>query len=221
MLGSGGSFSVASFAALLHQLKTGRLATASTPLDYMTLPLRDAAVMCFTASGRNKDAAGLRRGSPTRGQALAGSCDARPITITRARCALPVQQIVSMSSEHLEDGFLAVASLLGSSVLLLQACLASWRWYAASTLARDIHAIAHEYPARPNYPSCPFGVRHAGQPAFFIRSSALRPAAVDINPASSRPLLATYRRRICAISDTAGTIGSRSGQTRPGTRPHR
>jgi hypothetical protein len=40
MVGSGGSFSVASFAAFLHQLSTGRLASASTPLDYMTLPLR-------------------------------------------------------------------------------------------------------------------------------------------------------------------------------------
>jgi hypothetical protein len=51
MLGSGDSYSVASFAAFLHQLNTGRLATASTPLDYMTLPLRDAAIVCFTASG--------------------------------------------------------------------------------------------------------------------------------------------------------------------------
>ena len=50
MLGSGGSYSVASFAAYIHQLRTGRLASACTPLDYMTLPLRDASVMCFTVT---------------------------------------------------------------------------------------------------------------------------------------------------------------------------
>jgi fructoselysine-6-P-deglycase FrlB-like protein len=57
MIGSGGSFSVASFAAYLHQLHTGRLASALTPLDYLGLPLMDSAVLCFSASGRNKDIA--------------------------------------------------------------------------------------------------------------------------------------------------------------------
>lgn len=57
MVGSGGSFSVASFAAYLHQIYTGRLASALTPLDYLELPLSGSAVMCFSASGRNKDIA--------------------------------------------------------------------------------------------------------------------------------------------------------------------
>src|SRR5258707_11344394 len=57
MIGSGGSFSVASFAAFLHQISTGRLATALTPLEYLDLPLGDPAVVCFSASGRNKDIA--------------------------------------------------------------------------------------------------------------------------------------------------------------------
>ena len=122
MLGSGGSFSVASFAALLHQLKTGRLATASTPLDYMTLPLRDVAVMCFTASGRNKDIcaafdeAAQREAKPLLGLVMR---DRSPLHELAARYRY--SRVVSMSSEHLEDGFLAVASLLGSSVLLLRA----------------------------------------------------------------------------------------------------
>jgi fructoselysine-6-P-deglycase FrlB-like protein len=57
MIGSGGSFSVASFAAYLHQIHTGQLANAVTPLEYLNLSLIGTAAMCFSASGRNKDIA--------------------------------------------------------------------------------------------------------------------------------------------------------------------
>ena len=43
-IGSGGSFSMASFAAQLHERMTGRLSKASTPLAYLQGPAPDAAV---------------------------------------------------------------------------------------------------------------------------------------------------------------------------------
>jgi fructoselysine-6-P-deglycase FrlB-like protein len=122
MLGSGGSFSVASFAAYIHQLKTGRLASPSTPLNYMTLPLRDSAVMCFTASGRNKDIcaafdeAAQREAKPLVGLVMR---DRSPLHELAER--YKYSRVVSASSELFEDGFLAVASLLGSAILILKA----------------------------------------------------------------------------------------------------
>src|SRR5262249_33743560 len=122
MLGSGGSFSVASFAALLHQLNTARLGTACTPLDYMSLPLRDTAVMCFSASGRNKDicaafeAAARREVRPLLGLVMR---DESPLHEAAARYRY--SRIISATSDQFTDGFLAVRSLLGSCVLLLRA----------------------------------------------------------------------------------------------------
>jgi hydroxymethylpyrimidine pyrophosphatase-like HAD family hydrolase len=122
MLGSGGSFSVASFAAYIHQLRTGRLASASTPLDYMTLPLRDAAVMCFTASGRNKDiCAAFDEAAQREAKPLVGLVMRERSPLHELSERYKYSRVVSASSELFEDGFLAVASLLGSSILLLRA----------------------------------------------------------------------------------------------------
>jgi hypothetical protein len=122
MLGSGGSFSVASFAAYIHQLRTGRLASASTPLDYMTLPLRDASVMCFTASGRNKDiCAAFDEAAQREAKPLVGLVMRERSPLHELSERYKYSRVISASSELFEDGFLAVASLLGSSILLLKA----------------------------------------------------------------------------------------------------
>lgn len=54
-IGSGGSFSTASVAATLHQRYSGQLARAATPLEFLDTGEIDTAVMCFSASGRNRD----------------------------------------------------------------------------------------------------------------------------------------------------------------------
>lgn len=122
MIGSGGSFSVASFAAYLHQLHTGRLASALTPLEYLDLPLNDAAVMCFSASGRNKDIAAAFEEAANR--------EARPLLAMLMRNTSPLHELgerfrysrlVSAESPHFKDGFLAVASLLATGTLLVRA----------------------------------------------------------------------------------------------------
>ena len=55
MVGSGGSFSTATFAADLHESATGQLARAVTPLDVVSKADRDAGLACFSANGRNPD----------------------------------------------------------------------------------------------------------------------------------------------------------------------
>lgn len=122
MIGSGGSFSVASFGAYLHRIHTGRLASAMTPLDYLDLPLTDAAVMCFSASGRNKDIAAAFEEAANR--------EARPLVGIVMRDRSPLHdlagryrysRLVSAVSPSFEDGFLAVGSLVGACSLLLRA----------------------------------------------------------------------------------------------------
>jgi fructoselysine-6-P-deglycase FrlB-like protein len=122
MIGSGGSFSVASFAAYLHQIHTGRLAAAVTPLDYLGLPLTRSAAMCFSASGRNKDIAAAFEEAANR--------EARPLVGLVMRERTPMHdlaaryrysRLVSAASPAFEDGFLAVGSLVGACTLLLRA----------------------------------------------------------------------------------------------------
>jgi hypothetical protein len=180
MVGSGGSFSVASFAAFLHQLNTGRLASASTPLDYMTLPLRDAAVMCFSASGRNKDIcaafdqAAQREAKPLLGVVMRGSSPLHELA-SRYRYT----KVISASSARFADGFLAVGSLLGSCVLLLRAYRALIGDRATLPLSLT------EFVARTTSISLDDIIRyaeHALVPATtsILYSSSLKPAAVDI-----------------------------------------
>jgi hydroxymethylpyrimidine pyrophosphatase-like HAD family hydrolase len=122
MVGSGGSFSVASFSAFLHQLNTGRLANASTPLDYMTLPLRDAAVMCISASGRNKDiCAAFEEAAQREVKPLIGLVMRNSSPLHKLGAQYRYSKIISASSDHFTDGFLAVGSLVASCVLLLRA----------------------------------------------------------------------------------------------------
>jgi hypothetical protein len=180
MVGSGGSFSVASFAAFLHQLNTGRLASASTPLDYMTLPLRDAAVMCFSASGRNKDIcaafdeAAQREAKPLLGLVMR---DSSPLHELASR--YQYTKVISASSDRFADGFLAVGSLLGSCVFLLRAYRAlignraalppSLTDFVAHTTSISLDDII-------SY------AEHALVPATtsILYSPSLKPAAVDI-----------------------------------------
>lgn len=122
MLGSGGSLSVASFAAYIHQFRTGRLAAAATPLDYMSLSLRDAAVMCFTASGHNKDiCAAFDEAAQREAKPLVGLIMREQSPLHELAKRYNYSRVISASSELFEDGFLAVASLLASAILLLKA----------------------------------------------------------------------------------------------------
>lgn len=120
-IGSGGSHSVASFAAFLHELYGGSTARASTPLELLSGARPDCAVFCFTASGRNRDicsaftAAALNEARPLAGLVLS---EASPLHDLGRR--YDYSDVIGFGSPLFKDGFLAVASLLASSVLLLR-----------------------------------------------------------------------------------------------------
>lgn len=56
VIGSGGSFTVATFAASCHERRFGQLARAVTPLEYMEAgsAIRDAAALMVTAEGKTR-----------------------------------------------------------------------------------------------------------------------------------------------------------------------
>ncbi len=122
MIGSGGSFSTASFAAYLHERVAKRLARAATPLEIVSGNLADCGAACFTASGRNRDiggafkAAALTEVTPLGALVMA---DETPLHQLGERYAY--SNVVGIASPHFKDGFLAVASLISSAVLLLRA----------------------------------------------------------------------------------------------------
>jgi hypothetical protein len=180
MVGSGGSFSVASFAAFLHQLNTGRLASASTPLEYMTLPLRDAAVICFSASGRNKDiCAAFEEAAQREAKPLLGLVMRHSSPLHELASRYRYTKVLSASSDNFSDGFLAVGSLLASCVFLLRAYRAligdrtalppSLTDFVARTTSVSLDDIISyaEHALVPTTTSV-------------LYSSSLKPAAVDI-----------------------------------------
>ena len=121
-IGSGGSFSTASFAAQLHERMTGRLSKASTPLAYLEGPVLDAAVLCLSASGRNRDigaafkAAAVAERGPVSALVMA---DETPLHTLATKYS--IADVASVRDASFRDGFLAVATLLASAIVLTRA----------------------------------------------------------------------------------------------------
>ena len=136
-VGSGGSFSTGSFAAILHEYVTGKVGCPVTPLEFLDHDRIDAGVAFFSASGKNKDicnafkAAALREYRP--GWALVLSENTAMHAITNRFQYL---DIASYSDASFRDGFLAVSSLLISSILLIRSyeILAGWTTCLPDTL---------------------------------------------------------------------------------------
>ena len=122
MIGSGGSFSTASFAAFLHEAFTGQLARAATPLEIIVGQVAEPGAACFTASGRNRDigaaftVAALKELTPLSALVMA---DKTPLHALGKRYAY--SDVIGISNPHFKDGFLAVASLIASAILLIRA----------------------------------------------------------------------------------------------------
>lgn len=126
MVGSGGSYSVASFAAQMHELMEGETAKAVTPLEIISGPVTNAGIACFSASGRNRDigvafkTAAQREYAPLSALVLRNES---PLHALGRR--FQYTDIASFQSDSFKDGFLAVASLIASSVLITRAYLKS------------------------------------------------------------------------------------------------
>ena len=122
MIGSGGSFSTATFAASIHEKSTTYIARAATPLEIISQTKLQAGVACFSASGRNHDivaayrTAALREINPLTAFVLSDNSPLHKIS-KRFQYA----NLISISHPTFRDGFLAVASLVASTLILLRA----------------------------------------------------------------------------------------------------
>lgn len=122
MVGSGGSYSAASFAAQIHELTVGAPARAVTPLEIVAGPITNAGIACFSASGRNRDIAVAFKTAAQR--------EMMPLSALVLRNESPLHALGSrfqyadvacFEADSFKDGFLAVASLVASSVLITRA----------------------------------------------------------------------------------------------------
>jgi fructoselysine-6-P-deglycase FrlB-like protein len=127
-VGSGGSFTVAEFAASLHRELAGTPASAQTPLQTVAsnVNLRTTALFMPTAGGSNPDVLGafrrLGRREPGTFWVL---CLTRGSALAKLAAKMPAVQFVEMDVPFGRDGFLATNSLLASVVLLARAYAAA------------------------------------------------------------------------------------------------
>jgi hydroxymethylpyrimidine pyrophosphatase-like HAD family hydrolase/fructoselysine-6-P-deglycase FrlB-like protein len=123
-VGSGGSFTAAVFAAVLHERFTGRVSRPVTPLDLRSsLPfLRPVNALFVSAGGRNKDVIDAARdllAHDPRSVAVLCASVGSPLAATVGKyCDATIEEFKNPSGR---DGFLATNSLLAFCVLLYRA----------------------------------------------------------------------------------------------------
>ena len=123
VVGSGGSFSGAVFAATLHELHTRQIAKAVTPLQISSSPDRlSAGLLCLSASGRNKDIrAAFSTAATLEINPLIALCLAAGSPLKALQSDFRYADVVEADLAIEPDGFLAVNSLFATCVLLTRA----------------------------------------------------------------------------------------------------
>ncbi|MFA5910598.1 MAG: hypothetical protein WC815_17595 [Vicinamibacterales bacterium] len=123
-VGSGGSLTVAEFAAQLHRDICAVPAFADTPLNAVERPVNPSrhAVLMTSAAGRNPDVIGsFHRIASREPRRLVVLCLSAGSPLATRAAAFPFVDFVEMVPPTARDGFLATNSLIGSAVLLLRA----------------------------------------------------------------------------------------------------
>ena len=123
-IGSGGSLSVAEFAAGLHRDMCGRSATAQTPLAAVAsrTNLRNVAVLLTSAGGSNPDVlASLERLAAREPRSLVVVCLTPGAPLARTASRIPFVDLIELSPPTRRDGFLATNSLITLVTLLERA----------------------------------------------------------------------------------------------------
>ena len=132
-VGSGGSLVAATFAAMLHESVTGRLARTATPLEATNRPsTRDTAALLLSAGGANPDIRQAARILPTLGYETVSALCTRagsPLGLILADCGESIHEFPLPCGR---DGFLATNSLIATLVLLYRATSS-----AGSTYGQD------------------------------------------------------------------------------------
>ena len=128
IVGSGGSFAAAVFAAMLHEKYSERLARPATALDAAaSAAIRNSAVLFISAGGRHSDILGAFRCVARMEPRHLAACCGTPVS--------PLRDLVRKSTGASyfsfpfpvgKDGFLATNSVLAFEVLLLRAFWAAY-----------------------------------------------------------------------------------------------
>ena len=123
-VGSGGAFSSAHLACLLHQHYTGKVSRPLTPLDIVSsrLDLRSASVMFLSAGGDNSDIVAAFEDTMSREpKSCSILCLNGASKLARMAASYPSVAVPTWTSSFPKDGFLATNSLLAFSILLIRA----------------------------------------------------------------------------------------------------
>lgn len=123
-VGSGGSLTSASVAAVLHTQFTGQLARVMTPYELAMSPLalKNTGILLCTAGGSNPDVLSCFEGLIRREPALLTAiCTRVGSRLAKAAAPHPWTSCHEFSAPVRKDGFLATNSLLATVILLIRA----------------------------------------------------------------------------------------------------
>ena len=123
-VGSGGSLTVAEFAAKLHRDTVALPAFAETPLEAVAGHIDPSrhAVLMTTAGGRNPDVVGSFQAIASREpRRMVVLCLSAGTPLAARAKAFPFVDFVELEPPTARDGFLATNSLIASALLLLRA----------------------------------------------------------------------------------------------------
>ena len=123
IIGSGGSFTVATFASMLHQ-QIGKMAKCVTPLEFINYENIDKnnAILIITASGNNKDIlSAFDKAVTIESKTLGIVCTSINNKLTKKAELIPRVFLNRTKIPTKKDGFLATNSLISLSIWLLRA----------------------------------------------------------------------------------------------------
>ena len=130
VIGSGGSFSSATFASLLHQM-TGIISKCLTPLEFLGYEYIDrrCSVLIITAGGNNKDILSAFDRTVSLGIKNIGIiCASTSNKLVKKAEGLDNLLVHAVDIPTGKDGFLAVNSLIASMIWLCRAYMKVYAW---------------------------------------------------------------------------------------------
>lgn len=123
-VGSGGSYTAATMASLLHQFSSNMCGTAVTPLQLISLRMVSPAssVYLFSASGQNADiVSAFRFAAASDVQQIVSICMRTQSILAKLSGEYSSAAVIEYDLLRRRDGFLATNSLLATLVLLIRA----------------------------------------------------------------------------------------------------
>lgn len=194
-IGSGGSFTVATFAALCHEKRFGQFSRAVTPLEYKETgsALRSAAALMLSAEGKNKDILSAARST------LAYEHVALALTLKEDTplAALAASSggtgVLAYQMPWGKDGYLATNSLIAMIILLAKAyCRDEKRDFAAALSYIDLEWLA----ARRKVIAEIISEYEIGTQVLVLFGGATRSTAIDVESKFAEAALGT-----CQLAD--------------------